>query len=127
MRLVGLKQCSLKIGSNKQRDFDLIQNLVRSIRNWRAETKIEARKKLEARILGGSQNPLLQSQARLLSELAGLDFEKLSFIEERPAHAHEMAVIVVEDVEIFLREEVRAVKDWIKNVCKKSLPKQKAR
>ncbi len=89
----------------KQRDFDLIQNLVRSIRNWRAETKIEARKKLEARILGGSQNPLLQSQARLLSELAGLDFEKLSFIEERPAHAHEMAVIVVEDVEIFLREE----------------------
>ena len=90
---------------DKLRDFSLVQDLVKAIRNWRAEAKVEPRKKLEATILGGAQTELLSSQAGLLAELAGLDLEKLGFSPAAPANAAEMAVLVVGDTEVYIRQE----------------------
>ncbi len=51
----------------------LIQEIIRSIRNLRAEKKVSPAKRLPATLVGGSKTELLKEQSSLIAALAGLD------------------------------------------------------
>jgi len=83
--------------------FGLLRDLVRGIRNARAEYDVEPGKRIEAIINGGDQSAMLARQAGLLSALARLDLDALTIDEraEAPSEAH--ATIVGGDgVEVYL-------------------------
>ncbi len=65
------------------KDFELIQNLVRSIRNSRSEQKVEPNRNLSAWIVSADNHELLKSQKALLSDLARLDLEALHILKEK--------------------------------------------
>ncbi len=88
--------------ADKVSDFELIQDIVRSIRNLRAEKGVAPSKRIAASFAGSSQTALLQEQARVLEALAGLDKSQTSIeaaIAEKPEGA---AVLVVTPVEIYV-------------------------
>jgi valyl-tRNA synthetase len=83
-------------------DFELIQEIVRSIRNLRAEKGVAPSKKVAASISAGSKLDLLESQKSVIASLAGLDLLLLtvhSSLKEKPADS---AVLVVGSIEIHL-------------------------
>ena len=87
---------------SKIADFTLIQELVRSIRNLRAEKNIAPSKKLAAQISAGDKTELLNQQSATIAALAGLDFSLLTIhqsLNEKPADS---AVLVVGSVEIYI-------------------------
>ena len=87
---------------HKIADFTLLQEIVRAIRNLRAEKGVAPSKRIPANFAGGGKTALLTEQAKLLSALAGLDPDQVTFdtsIKEKPEGA---AALVVGSVEIFL-------------------------
>jgi len=87
---------------SKIADFTLIQELVRSIRNLRAENNIAQSKKLVANISAGAKTELIKEQAQIIASLAGLDFSLLTIQESLTEKPEEAAVLVVGSVEIYI-------------------------
>ena len=58
---------------SKIADFTLIQELVRSIRNLRAEKNVAPSKKLAAQFAAGDKTELLKEQSAMIASLAGLE------------------------------------------------------
>ena len=88
--------------AEKIADFELIQEIVRAIRNLRAEKGVAPSKRIAANFAGGVQTSLLRQQATTLVALAGLDESQIR-IEESIAKKPEGAVaLVVGSVEIYL-------------------------
>jgi len=87
---------------SKIADFTLIQELVRSIRNLRAEKNIVPSKKLAANIFAGDKTDLLKDQAQMIASLAGLDFSLLTIQESMTEKPEDAAVLVVGSVEIYI-------------------------
>jgi len=87
---------------SKIADFTLIQELVRSIRNLRAEKIIAQSKKLVANISAGAKTELIKEQAQIIASLAGLDFSLLTIQESLTEKPEEAAVLVVGSVEIYI-------------------------
>jgi len=83
-------------------DFELIQEIVRSIRNLRAEKSVPPSKRIAANFAGGAKTALLQEQAQVISPLAGLDYSLLSILESLPKKPEGAAALVVGPVEIYL-------------------------
>ncbi len=83
-------------------DFALIQELVRSIRNLRAEKGVAPSKKLVANISAGAKAELLKEQAQTIASLAGLDFSLLTIHEALTEKSEDSAVLVVGSVEIYI-------------------------
>jgi len=82
--------------------FNLVMDIVRSIRNLRSEKQIKPSRKIPAMIIGGNSTPLLEEQAYILAALAGVDKKSLAFhktIKEKP-EGH--IALVVGAVEILL-------------------------
>jgi valyl-tRNA synthetase len=65
-------------------DFTLLQEIIRSIRNLRAERKVAPAKRIAAVISAGGKQTLLTEQAALIASLAGLDAAQLT-IDSSPA------------------------------------------
>ena len=86
------------------KDFELVQEIVRSIRNLRSENKVEPNKKLEAAFLSQTRSKLLDEQKEVISDLAGLKLEAVSVLETKP-EAEGLTALVVEDIEIFIALE----------------------
>ncbi len=87
---------------SKVADFTLIQDIVRSIRNLRAEKAVSPARRLPATFVSSDRVNLLKEQSSTIAALAGLDHLQLSFLpslREKPA---ESAVMVVGAVEIYL-------------------------
>ena len=59
-------------------DFALIQDIVRSIRNLRAEKSVAPSKRIAAIFAAGEKTALLQSQKQIIASLAGLDESQLT-------------------------------------------------
>ncbi|MBI3161359.1 MAG: valine--tRNA ligase, partial [Chloroflexi bacterium] len=59
--------------ADKVADFELIQEIVRSIRNLRAEKNVAPSKKIAASISAGAKTDLLNEQSKVIAALAGLD------------------------------------------------------
>lgn len=62
-----------KVKTAPVKDFELLKEIISSIRNIRSEYKIEPAKKLKAVIYGQSKTKLLQAEAEIIKHLARLD------------------------------------------------------
>ncbi len=83
-------------------DFALIQDIIRSIRNLRAEKNVNPAKRLAATLVGAERADLLNQQSVIIATLAGLDPKQLSVVKDLPAKPEDCAVLVVGPVEIYL-------------------------
>ena len=84
------------------RDFSLVQELIRAIRNIRSEYKIEPSRRIGAAIAAADQLELLRSQRELLTDLANLDGEKLTLVAEKQPEGFAGTAIVVRQLEVAL-------------------------
>jgi valyl-tRNA synthetase len=83
-------------------EFGLVQEVVRAIRNLRAEKNIKAGKRLPATIAAGEATPILQQQAATIAALAGLDPQRLTILEGPIGRPQGHIALVVKAVEIYL-------------------------
>jgi len=86
----------------KVADFELIQEIVRSIRNLRAEENVAPSKKLSATIIGGDKFDLLKEQTSIIAALAGLDQSQISNLQSLTEKPSDSVSLVVGSVEIYL-------------------------
>lgn len=87
------------------KDFELMQSIVRAIRNLRSEYKVDQNKQLEAVFI--SQNAradFLRKQKNLLIDLAGLKEDGVLIIDTW-LDKGKLTALVVEDIEIYLNLE----------------------
>lgn len=82
--------------------FSLLQEIVRSIRNLRAEKNVSPARRLAATLVSADQADLLNQQSPMIAALAGLDPLQLSILTNLPEKPDESAVLVVGSVEIYL-------------------------
>ncbi|NMC85191.1 MAG: valine--tRNA ligase [Anaerolineaceae bacterium] len=83
-------------------DFSLIQEVVRAIRNLRAEKGVAPAKKIGAIIAASEKQPIFESQQSILCSLVNLEPSHLT-ITAHPAQTPENAVsLVVAGIEVFL-------------------------
>ncbi|MCC7119178.1 MAG: valine--tRNA ligase [Anaerolineales bacterium] len=83
-------------------NFELIQEIVRAIRNLRAEKGIAPSKKLSATISAGDKLDLINSQTNIIASLSGLDQSQITnyqFLKDKP---QDSTALVVGSVEIYL-------------------------
>jgi len=86
----------------KVADFELIQELVRAIRNLRSEKSVQPGKRIVATFVGGEKTQLIQEQAQILAALAKLDEEKMSIVESIPEKPEGSVALVVGTIEIYI-------------------------
>jgi valyl-tRNA synthetase len=88
----------------KTAEFALVQDIVRSIRNLRAEKNVSPARRLTATMVTAEKAELLTEQAPIIAALAGLDPKLLTVLTALPASRkpEESAVLVVGPVEIYL-------------------------
>jgi valyl-tRNA synthetase len=87
---------------SKTADFTLIQEIIRSIRNLRAEKNVSPSKRIAATIAGGSKLGLLKEQTRVIVQLAGLNEMELTLCDSVQEKPQDTAALIVESVEIYL-------------------------
>ncbi|MGQ9832764.1 MAG: valine--tRNA ligase [Candidatus Villigracilaceae bacterium] len=83
-------------------DFSLVQEIVRSVRNLRAEKKTPPAKRLPAVLVGGVKTDLLKEQTAVIASLAGLDAGQVSIYQTLLSRPEDAATLVVGEVEIYL-------------------------
>ena len=83
-------------------DFTLIQEMVRSIRNVRAEYKVQPGHKIACTISAGDKLGLVEANKQILIALAGVDPETLSIVKDPIKPSNEQVTLVVTPVEITL-------------------------
>lgn len=83
------------------KDFELIQGMVRAIRNLRSEFKLEPNKTIDAILVSENKMDFLQSNKSLLVDLAGLDENTLKILPGKTM-TEGMTVLVIEDIEVYL-------------------------
>jgi valyl-tRNA synthetase len=88
--------------ADKIADFELLQEIVRSIRNLRAEKTVAPSKHIAAIFAGGGKTSLVNEQVQVLVSLAGLDESQVEIIESMQKKPEGAATLVVGPVEIYL-------------------------
>jgi valyl-tRNA synthetase len=83
-------------------DFELVQEIVRSIRNLRAEKGVAPSKRIAATITAGPKMDLLKAQFKVLASLAGLSESELIINESLADKPTDAVALVVGAVEIYL-------------------------
>ena len=117
--------------TSKVKDFELIQEIVRTIRNLRAEKGIKPGKKIPANFVSGEYTSTIQKEIGSLATLAQLDQEQITLqdsIDEKPQG---QIALVAGPVEIYLplsglvdikeekarlTDELNEIKDQIKRL-----------
>jgi len=87
---------------SKIADFELIQEIVRSIRNLRAEKNVAPSRKIAASVSAGVKTDLLKDQSQTIAALAGLDHSLLTIDQMLADKPQDSAALVVGSVEIYL-------------------------
>jgi valyl-tRNA synthetase len=87
---------------SKLADFALIQEIVRSIRNLRAEKTVAPSKRIAAHIVAGAKLNLLKEQSKVIASLAGLNEAELTITESLRDKPKDAAALVVGSLEIYL-------------------------
>jgi len=83
-------------------DFELIQDIVRTIRNLRAEKGVKPGKLIPATFVAGDQTPTLRSAIGVLSTLAYLDQDQITIFITQDEKPRGQIALVVGPVEIYL-------------------------
>ena len=87
---------------SKISDFSLIQELVRSIRNLRAEKNVAPSKKLAAQFAAGDKTDLLKGQSAMIAALTGLNPDETNIELSIMQKPEDSAAIVAGSVEIYI-------------------------
>jgi valyl-tRNA synthetase len=87
---------------SKTADFKLVQDVVRSIRNLRAEKGVAPSKRIPASIAAGGKTDLLNEQSKVLASLAGLSESELGILPSLADKPKDAVALVVGTVEIYL-------------------------
>lgn len=83
-------------------DFELIQEVVRSIRNLRSEKGVAPSKKIAATISAGDKLDLIQNQTSVIATLAGPEQSQVSSLKSLKEKPQDSAALVVGTIEIYL-------------------------
>ncbi|RME07289.1 MAG: valine--tRNA ligase, partial [Anaerolineae bacterium] len=83
-------------------DFSLVQEIVRAIRNLRAEKNVKPGLRIPALFATGERAELLRREARNIAALAHLDAERLQIADALPEKPEGHIALVVGAVEIYL-------------------------
>jgi valyl-tRNA synthetase len=83
-------------------DFELIQEIVRSIRNLRAEKNVVPSKRIAASFSAGAKANLLKAQSKVIAALSGLNGAELKIEESLQDKPKDSVSLVVGSVEIYL-------------------------
>ncbi len=83
-------------------DFILIQEMVRAIRNVRAEYKVQPGHKIACTISAGGKKDMIESQQETFVSLAGVDPDALTIIDKPIEPSEDHVTLVVAPVEIAL-------------------------
>ncbi|KKR21113.1 MAG: Valine-tRNA ligase [Parcubacteria group bacterium GW2011_GWE2_39_37] len=102
--------------SLKEEKFELIKDVITSIRNARSENKVEPAKKIKAVIFAGSHMELIKSQSKLIINLrTGIEEIEILAKGDKPDNA---IFITVGEIEIYLlgardeaKEKIRLTKE----------------
>ncbi|HXD10395.1 MAG TPA: class I tRNA ligase family protein, partial [Anaerolineales bacterium] len=86
----------------KLTDFELIQEIVRAIRNLRAEKNVAPSKRIAANISAGAKTDLLKAEAKFIAALSGLNEAELSIEASLKDKPKDSVSLVVGSVEIYL-------------------------
>jgi len=87
---------------SKIADFELLQEIVRSIRNLRAEKGVAPSKRIAATIAAGAKADLLKEQSKNLASLAGLSEAELAITSALTDKPKDVATLVIGSVEVYL-------------------------
>ena len=85
-----------------ERDFTLLQEIIRAVRNARNEAGVDAARWISALIAAGERTPILEANRQILSRLARIEDGQLTIaatIAERPSQA---TTLVIAPVEVIL-------------------------
>ena len=88
--------------AEKVADFSLFMELVRSIRNMRAEKKVKPGKKIPALIVAGDKMAMIQAQKKSISALAYLDDTQIEICDSLEEKPQDQVALVVSGVEVYL-------------------------
>jgi valyl-tRNA synthetase len=88
--------------ADKVADFTLLQEIVRSIRNLRAEKGVAPSRRIAATFAGGGKTSLLSEQAQVMVALAGLEESQMEISASLKEKLEGSAALVVGPVEIYL-------------------------
>ena len=86
----------------KTADFELLQEIVRSIRNLRAEKGVPPGKRIAATIAAGPKLDLLKEQSKVLASLAGLSDSELMIAPSLTDKPGDAVALVIGTVEVYL-------------------------
>jgi valyl-tRNA synthetase len=92
-----------QLDDGAEADMELLMDLIRQIRNARAEFNVTPGKKIPAIVVGGPKLGMLEAQGRLLTFLGKVDAEQLTLqraLEKKPRQA--VALVAPEGVEAYL-------------------------
>jgi len=87
---------------DKIKDFNLIQEIIRTIRNLRAEKNIKPGKRIPARLVGGDHTKTLQDALKSIIALAALDPDTTSLVPALEQVSPTDIALVAGPVEIYL-------------------------
>ncbi len=88
--------------AQKINDFELLQEVVRSIRNLRSEKNLKPSQRIAATLVSATAAGMLHEQAASISALAGLDPRKIEILESIVSKPEGHISLVVGNVEIYL-------------------------
>ncbi|MCP4138794.1 MAG: valine--tRNA ligase [Chloroflexi bacterium] len=83
-------------------DFELIQEMVRAIRNLRSEKGVAPGKRIAATFVGSEKTALVREQAQVLAAIARIDEEKMSVVESIQEKPDGSVALVVGSIEIYI-------------------------
>jgi valyl-tRNA synthetase len=85
-----------------ERDWVLLQEVVRGIRNARNEANVEPARWIEAIIVGGERAAMLERQAATISRLARVEADRLQIVESLAVKPRNASAFVAGAVEVYL-------------------------
>ncbi|MGB8214071.1 MAG: valine--tRNA ligase [Anaerolineales bacterium] len=88
--------------TGKMADFTLVQEVIRTIRNLRAEKKVSPARRLPATLIGGAKEGLLMEQSAVIAVLSGLDPSLLTILASLDTKPENSIALVAGPVEIYI-------------------------
>lgn len=83
-------------------EFNLIQDVVRGMRNIRSEYKVEPSRKIGAILLPGEKTTIIRGQEHTICTLAGIDPGKLEITDNLPLSQEDVTSLVINGIKIYL-------------------------
>jgi valyl-tRNA synthetase len=87
--------------AEKVEQFTLVQDIVRSIRNMRAEKNVTPGKRIGATFVSADKLPFIQQELPVIAALAHLDLKQVQMLENLETKPEGQAALVVAGVEMY--------------------------